>query len=99
MLDYICRIGHWGGPMPRERHAMKVCLSPNGRAESRGAGPATELLVATIRGLRVFERTAADDPWRETIRAIEDRHLSSLLFDSGSGVLFAGLHGRGEEGG
>lgn len=78
---------------------MKVCLSPNGRVETRGDGPALELLVGTVRGLRIFERDAADQPWRETLRSAEDRHFSSLLYDETSDTLFGGLHGRGAEGG
>ena len=78
---------------------MKTCLSPNGRSESHSDAPALELFVATIRGLRKFERAAINAPWVETMRAIEERHISALLVDDASGLMFAGLHGRGEEGG
>ncbi|MEO6338576.1 MAG: hypothetical protein ABIO39_00940 [Caulobacteraceae bacterium] len=78
---------------------MIVCLSPNGCAESRGDGPALVLMVATLRGLRRFDRKSADQPWTETGRYFENKHISCLLHEPNSGLLFAGCHGYGEEGG
>lgn len=78
---------------------MIVCLSPNGRAQSEGSGPATTLFVATLRGVRAFRRKASGDAWLETGHALEDHHISSLLYEPNSKLLFAGCHGYGEEGG
>jgi photosystem II stability/assembly factor-like uncharacterized protein len=78
---------------------MIACLSPNGRTTSQGEGPATTLFVATIRGLVVFERADAGAPWTETRRSLEHKHLSCLLYEFGSGRMFAGCHGRGDDGG
>lgn len=78
---------------------MIACLSPNGRTESRGSGPVLTLLVATIRGLHALVRADAGSPWRIEPRGLETRHISSLLYESSSRSLFAGIHGRGAEGG
>jgi len=78
---------------------MKACLSPNGQLRSTGDGPLDRLFVATIRGILVFDRTSPDAPWRETGRMIEHKHISSLLIDEATGLMLAGCHGRGEEGG
>lgn len=76
---------------------MVVCLSPNGRVESRSHGPADEVLVGTIRGLYVLSRDGGG--WSAEARSLPDRHISSLLHEPKSDLLFAGFHGRGDDGG
>lgn len=78
---------------------MRACLSPNGRTVSEGPGPAETLLVGTIRGLYALVRPSPDAPWTVEQRGVPEKHISSLLYDDPSGLLFAGFHGRGEEGG
>ena len=72
---------------------MIACLSPNGGVESRGDGPALTLMVATLRGVVRFDRKSLADPWRETARSLEGHHISCLLYEPQSRLLFAGCHG------
>jgi hypothetical protein len=72
---------------------MIVCLSPNGQNQTRGNGPCETLYVATIRGLHVLVRDGVG--WREAYASLEDKHISSLLYEPASQLLFAGIHGRG----
>lgn len=53
------------------------------------------LLVATVDGLHVFRRPAADAPWRLHARKLTGRHISALLWEPRSGLLLAGAHGDG----
>ena len=78
---------------------MITCLSPNGRTESQGEHPADEILVATIRGLYVLTREPASGQWAAAFRGLENRHISSLLYEPHGKTLFAGLHGYGDAGG
>jgi photosystem II stability/assembly factor-like uncharacterized protein len=78
---------------------MIACLSPNGGVESRGDGPALILMVATLRGVVRFDRGGVDQPWRETARSLETHHISCLLYEPRSRLLFAGCHGYGPDGG
>ena len=70
-------------------------LSPNGDNMTRGDGPATRLLVATVEGVVTLRRETPDAPWALAGRSLADRHVGSLLFEPGSGKLFAGAHGDG----
>ena len=70
-------------------------LSPNGQNTSRGAGPATRLMVATVEGVATLRREGADAPWRLADRSLADRHVGSLMFEPVSGKLFAGAHADG----
>ncbi|WP_108723958.1 WD40/YVTN/BNR-like repeat-containing protein [Hyphococcus luteus] len=77
---------------------MIACLSPNGQNQTEGVEPVDKLFVGTLRGVHALLRDASGE-WRAEARGLEDRHISSLLYDEGSGLMFAGIHGRGEEGG
>ena len=69
-----------------------VCLSANGHTVSHSEGPARTLLVATTDGVVELQRSNATDPWRRTRQALVGSHISSLLFEAQSGLLFAGSH-------
>lgn len=70
---------------------MLALLSCNGGVETRGEGPARRLLVATLNGVHAFEREPGE-AWRLTGRHLVDHHISALLFEPTSGLLFAGGH-------
>ncbi len=70
-------------------------LSPNGLAMTRGDGPATRLLVATLEGVATLRRETPDAPWRLADRSLADRHVGALVFEPVSGKLFAGAHADG----
>ena len=70
-------------------------LSPNGDNLSRGGGPATRLVVATVEGVATFRRAGRDAPWHLTDRSLEERHVGSLLHEPVSGRLLAGAHADG----
>jgi len=67
-------------------------LSPNGQDTTRGDGPATRLLVATVEGVATLRRETPDSSWAVTDRSLTDRHVGALLFEPVSGKLFAGAH-------
>jgi photosystem II stability/assembly factor-like uncharacterized protein len=74
---------------------MIACLSPNGPIAARSAAAPTILAVATAGGLVLLRRDAPGRLWRVASRALEAHHLSSLLFESTRGGLFAGAHSGG----
>ncbi|MGH7032207.1 MAG: WD40/YVTN/BNR-like repeat-containing protein [Stellaceae bacterium] len=67
-------------------------LSPNGQQETAGAGPATRLIVATVKGLVRIERRAGSQLWDIAGEALREQHASSLLLAREAGALFAGTH-------
>jgi len=71
---------------------MLALLSCNGGVTTMGDGPATRLLVATLHGVHVFRRASSSDIWRLTDRKLIDWHISALLFEPRSGLVFAGGH-------
>ena len=75
--------------------ASVAILSPNGQPTTHGAGPATEMLVATVAGVARLERTGPGAPWPVAQRSLPDLHVSALVLDEASGRLFAGAHGEG----
>ena len=78
---------------------MITCLSPNGLVSSTGEGPTDTLLVGTLRGLYALTRSAPGEAWTLEHRSLADRHISSLLLEPRSGLLFAGFHGYEAAGG
>lgn len=70
-------------------------LSPNGQQTVAGAGPAMQLLVATLEGVVRLERAAAGASWTVAAQTLDDRHVSALVAEPGSGKLFAAAHGDG----
>ena len=65
-------------------------LSPNGQDMTRGDGPATRILVATVEGVATLTRATPDAPWKLTDRSLSHRHIGSMVFEPVSGKLFAG---------
>jgi photosystem II stability/assembly factor-like uncharacterized protein len=74
---------------------MAVCLSPNGQDQSQTNTRATALRVGTAHGVYALQRANAKDQWELVGQSLEDRHISSLLYEPRSGLLFAGVHGHG----
>lgn len=70
---------------------MLALLSCNGGVVTHGDGPATRLLVATLHGIHIFDRAAGED-WRLTDRKLIDHHISAIVHEPASGLLFAGGH-------
>jgi len=82
--------------MAAEREASVICLSSNGATISSAGPAARRLLVATTEGICEFERAAAQAPWQQRRRDIlPGQHVSALLYEPRSGLLFAGLHYQG----
>ena len=70
-------------------------LSPNGQQVTRGAGPATRILVGTLKGVATLRRETPSAPWRLAGRSLADRHIGQLVHEPGSGKLLAGAHADG----
>ena len=70
-------------------------LSPNGVNQTQGAGPATKIAIATLEGVATLGRGGPSAPWRMVGRSLSDRHVGSLVYEPGSGKLFAGAHADG----
>jgi len=70
-------------------------LSPNGQNVSFGTGTVTRIHAGRIEGVVTLDRQLRGKPWVETARALDHLHVGSLLYDGGSGKLFAGCHHGG----
>jgi hypothetical protein len=71
---------------------MLALLSCNGGVETTGDGPATRLMVATLHGVHTFARAAPGEAWHLVARHLVDHHISALLHEPRSGLIFAGGH-------
>lgn len=67
---------------------MAVGLSHGGSNVYSAANPSRELWVATQDGLALFERGA--NGWHEAGRALRGNHISAIIFEPTTGVMFAG---------
>jgi photosystem II stability/assembly factor-like uncharacterized protein len=76
-------------------HACLTCLSPNGGDVTSAAAPALKLLVGTVRGVFALERNTVRENWTVAHAAMTEKHISSILHEPRSGLLFAGIHGNG----
>lgn len=72
---------------------MIAVLSPNGQNVRRGATPPSRLLVATLRGVTLLERTPTG--WSDRGRVLDGVHCSSLLVLPDADVVVAGTHSGG----
>ncbi|MDH3442780.1 MAG: hypothetical protein OEN50_02550 [Deltaproteobacteria bacterium] len=68
---------------------MAIGLSHGGTNVYSSAQPSRQLWTATQDGLVLFERGEAGD-WRESHRALRGQHISSIIFESTTGMIFAG---------
>jgi photosystem II stability/assembly factor-like uncharacterized protein len=73
---------------------MISCLSCNGGTVTAGDDPSMRLLVATLNGVRVFDRWNESVPWKCRRQGLTDFHISSILYEPYSGLVFAGAHGK-----
>jgi photosystem II stability/assembly factor-like uncharacterized protein len=74
---------------------MVVCLSPNGESVTSGDGAATEVLVATVRGLWCLSRPAPGGAFRVGPPALEEHHVSALLVEPAAGLELAATYDAG----
>jgi photosystem II stability/assembly factor-like uncharacterized protein len=74
---------------------MIVCLSPNGRSQTRADAPAMSMLAGTVKGVYALKRDSAGGRWQIAGRSLEGKHVSSLLHELDSGLVFAGCHANG----
>jgi photosystem II stability/assembly factor-like uncharacterized protein len=73
-----------------------ICISANGKTESVGSAAARRMLIATAEGLLDYRRVDATAPWTlQPDRLLDGRHVSALVHDEPTGLLFAGLHYEG----
>ena len=72
---------------------MIACLSPNGQNRLTGNEAPTRLLVSTIRGVNVLERSGAT--WTDRGRTLDGHHISSIIIEPRRRGVFAGAHSGG----
>lgn len=69
-----------------------ICLSPHGQVQSKSENQADVILLATINGVYALTRGADAGSWHASLRGLEGKHISALLFDPVSQLLLAGVH-------
>lgn len=74
---------------------MIACLSPNGQNLNRGDAAPTRLLVATLRGINLLERSAPGMAWADRGRVLDGHHCGSIMVEPKRGGIFAGMHSGG----
>ena len=67
---------------------MAIGLSHGGTNVYTATSPSRELWVATQDGLVLFERE--NNQWRESRRALRGSHISAIIFEANSRMMFAG---------
>jgi photosystem II stability/assembly factor-like uncharacterized protein len=73
---------------------MIAVLSPNGQHVRRGSSAPSRLLVGTLRGVSVIDRTA-HGAWTDRGRSLEKMHCSALVASPEGDVVVAGAHDGG----
>lgn len=71
---------------------MVICLSPGGQTITVGDLPKDLLLVGTARGIFPFVRQ--DGSWNPKETLLPREHISALVFEPSSRMLFAGTYGK-----
>lgn len=74
---------------------MIACLSPNGQNLNRGDAAPTRLLVATLRGINLLERSTPGAAWADRGRVLDGHHCGSIMIEPQRGGIFAGMHSGG----
>lgn len=73
-----------------------ICLSANGKTTSESRNAARRMLIATTEGVLDFRRDGPDSQWQlEESLLLEGRHVSCLVYDEPTDLLFAALHFEG----
>ena len=73
-----------------------ICISANGKTVSSSEKAARRMLVSTTEGVLDFRRDGPHAQWRlQDGLLLEGRHISALVYDEPTGLLFAGNHFEG----
>lgn len=73
---------------------MPLALSHGGRNICTSTSPSNEVLVGTLDGAVLIERKAKGAEWRVANGALRGQHISTLIEEPQSGLIFAGVfHG------
>jgi photosystem II stability/assembly factor-like uncharacterized protein len=73
---------------------MAIALSHGGATIYSSPMPSKEVLIGTREGVVAIARQTSDSEWRVTNRAITDKHISAIIREPESGLMFAGaFHG------
>jgi BNR/Asp-box repeat. len=82
--------------MAQDAKTTIICVSANGKTTSTSETAARRMLVATAEGLVDFRRETVESPWqRQTEMLLPGHHVSALVYDEQTDLLFAGLHFQG----
>ena len=69
---------------------MAIGLSHGGSNVYTAQQPSREILVGTNDGVVTLERGARGSDWRTVGRSLEGLHISSIIVEPASGLIFAG---------
>ncbi len=73
-----------------------ICISANGKTTSASEKAARRMLVATAEGVVDFRRNGPDEEWqRQDTILLPGQHVSALVYDEPTGLLFAAMHFEG----
>ena len=73
---------------------MTIALSHGGTTIYSSRSPSNGVLVGTREGVVTIARENSDSEWQVTHRAIPDKHISAMITEPESGLMFAGaFHG------
>ena len=73
---------------------MVAALSHGGSTIYASPSPSKEVLVGTREGVVTIQRDAHGYSWRVAQRALTERHISAIVLEPESGLIFAGaFHG------
>jgi photosystem II stability/assembly factor-like uncharacterized protein len=73
---------------------MTITLSHGGTTIYSSRSPSNGVLVGTREGVVTIARENSDSEWQVTHRAIPDKHISAMITEPESGLMFAGaFHG------
>ena len=73
---------------------MAITLSHGGTTIYSSPSPSNEVLVGTREGIVTIARENSGAEWQVTHRAIAEKHISAMITEPGSGLIFAGaFHG------